>query len=1842
MVLFYKGDALMKIFKKSLAVLLVALMVLTAAPLSGFVGLEIELPEWSTFEAKAADEYLTSGYCGEVTETTDGTQISWVLNDEGTLTITGEGRMAAETFNYDLRIKEIIIGEGVENIAPYAFNQCTNLTSVTVEGSSLTSVDDRAFNYCRKLASFTFPSSLETIGAYAFSYSDLAAIDFTSVSSLHTIEEYAFESCTKITSLEFPDSLKVIGSHAFYQCSKMASVTFPKNLESMGSYAFYACKSLTSVKIPSSIQNISTGVFYNCNNLTEVDFPDMLQTINSQAFSACNLTELVIPDSVTTIASNAFTYNSNLTSVTIGSGLSNLGVYAFDYCTNLAQIDVSDENETYSSYDGVLYDKNATALILVPAAASGEVTVPATVASLSYSAFDNCSNLTAINIEGGSEYYKSVDGIVYTADGESLIVCPRGKEEEVTVADGTVRISSYAFQDCEKITTVKLNDSLVSILGWAFYSSGVSSIEFGSSLALIANNAFQDCLNLTSLEFSDSLKTIGDCAFYGCRNLTTVEFGSSLKEIGRQAFDRCNITGELIIPDSVTRIIGGSFGNNANLTSVYIGSGVKTFGSNFGSCTSLAQIKVSEDNSSFSSSYGIMYNKAKTDIVKVPEAISGEITIPATVESITCSTFNNCMNITALNMQQGSENYKSVDGIIYSSDGSILIICPRGKQGSISVVDGTVTVGESAFSKCSEITSLLLPETLESIKSLAFSDCSNLSSVTFSNSLKIIESYAFLRCSVLKTVSLPNSLQSIGPSAFAHCSALTSINFPPAITQINNGILYVCGFVELALPETVQGFDNHSLSKLKTLTIENKYCEYTDVNAPTFAKGCTVRAYCGSPGHELAVKRLLNFESLGHTYLDWYVAQPATFEAEGIERRDCAYCDGYDERVIPKLEKEVFTAAFVADGKTVATVDFPKGTTSIVEPTVPAKNRYMGKWEDYTLADTDITINAVYTLIKSDDASEIETESEAIHYTDKDDVLFRFRVWADATVVKSTVSKSVPLDIVLVVDQSGSMDETLGGRTKKVDALKDTAKDFVNTVYENAKMTDADHRISLVGFGLSGNYQGFEKNENTELITSANGIVKFDDIKTTDYASSLLSVNVYGEVNDKLITAIDSIGARGATAADLGFEMAKGVFANTDSEGRQRVVIFMTDGEPTYLSGFQTSVANSAIANASVLKNNFGALIYSVGVFSDADSRNTNINKFMNAVSSGYPDAVSMKYMGEGVDGQYYLTVNNTDSLTSVFKSISTESLSHTAPFDNLTVIKTLSEYVTLTSKQEEQLRIDLIRKYGITNDDIIITRNDDGTTTVQVNSLTPYEVTDEEGNIAYEVAVEFFASLNEKANTAGDYIVDTEDSGVMLGEDAKGYETTFDTSAITLDSDKARVIFTINGEVYEVSENLDSGYAVAPEFEIAEDWQFSGWDTTAKAENGTIIDATLTKANRTVTWHTAEGDIVQTYVEGDFIKAPVVEYNADGDTFLSWDKSIPTTMPDENLEFTAVYGGHVHNYSSEITKEMTCTEDGVRTYTCTCGDSYDEVITAIGHNYEAMTPSLDKEDAKCTFCCTNCGDKYDYALNYEVVESTGKKTRVLYEFNLTDDELNTDIQPDGAIQIRIPLSELHGNASRASVIRTNDDGSKTNVPAVIENDFLIITCDHFTPYEVIFDIPCDNHIQGEWVIEKEATCTEEGLRYALCTECEKRVFEEPIAKLSHTESEWIIDEDSTCSKEGSKHKVCTACGKTVKTESIAKLDHSYNAVVTKATCEKSGYTTYTCECGDTYTGDQTPATGHNYSDGVCTECGEKKAVDCSCNCHKGGFSGFIWKILRFFYKLFGMNKTCACGVAHY
>ncbi len=160
-------------------------------------------------------------------------------------------------------------------------------------------------------------------------------------------------------------------------------------------------------------------------------------------------------------------------------------------------------------------------------------------------------------------------------------------------------------------------------------------------------------------------------------------------------------------------------------------------------------------------------------------------------------------------------------------------------------------------------------------------------------------------------------------------------------------------------------------------------------------------------------------------------------------------------------------------------------------------------------------------------------------------------------------------------------------------------------------------------------------------------------------------------------------------------------------------------------------------------------------------------------------------------------------------------------------------------------------------------------------------------------------------------------------------------------------------------------------------------------------------------------------------------------------------------------------------------------------------------------------------------------------------------------------------------------------------------------------------------------------------TCDNPGFTTYTCS-CNDTYTADEVPALGHTSSSWITDLAPTCTAEGSKHTECTVCEEVLETEAIEKLPHNYSTTETEATCEKGGFTTYTCSCGDTYTGDKTPAKGHNYVEGVCENCGESKVDNCTHLCHKSGFLGFIWKIVRFIIKLFRVSPVCDCGISHY
>lgn len=1579
-------------------------------------------------------------------------------------------------FRADLRIRRVEIIEGVTNIGYAAFADCSNLLSISIPGS-VSSIGDPysfvfqnhivgAFENCTSLTSVALPEGVTTVYARNF-YNCVNLSEVTLPSTIESIQYYAFSQDKKLKKVTFPSGMTTVGEKAFSQ-SGLTEAVLPEGLTMMGQFAFEFTY-ITRIHIPGTLSNWDRGGFYALySNVTELEIEEGIKKIPDDTFSftITGFSELTLPESVEEIGMRGLNIKG-LETVRFGKNFK-YNKNCFSKAVNIKNLEISSENEYCHSYDNVIYNSDYSDILWFNEQRTGTLTFPKQLKGFTVKKFKNdnyssvlFSNIEAFDIEEGAENFVVDNGVLYTSDRKTLYkLPPKYNQNSYVIPDSVEKIQNHAFYSIQ--VSVNIPAALKEIGDYAFYEvKTFNGLNLPEGLLSIGKYAFANAQAFTSLELPQSLEAIGEAAFANIR-FDYVRLPDELEEVSSDSF----VTKRIYV-GAKTHIVGSKTIASDEITvskqnpyySSYDGAvytkdlselvlipsnktrlSVPKETNKFNTYPTMA-INVDADNPYFSSYDGILYNNGCTELQYIPTGRTS-FTIPKETQRFKVL-FSKKVRVTV----DEDNPYLKSDGPFLMNKNGDLIYNVSETGGDVVIPDGVTRMtylpgmnGAGAkLSFMNEITSITYPEGFKSLysdnprvegsSSCMVRDCNKLKEITIPGSVDIVD--AFWRLPDLEKVNLGEGVQEV--RWFDDCYKLKSLTLPSSVK-----------YYSVNLTNDVQ-----NTSDLENLVIKNPYCVIKE--QARIKPSATISGYCGSTAHNLAKKRKTNFVSLGHSYLDWYVSTPATYEHEGVERRDCGYCDHYEERPIPRLVKETNTATFMADGKVVSVVNFTSAMSSIEEPPVPAKDRYLGEWEPYTLGDEDIVINAKYTLITSDNAEEIDTDSTVDYYYNTDDVLFNIKASSKAKTVKSTISQSIPLDIVLVVDQSGSMDETLGGSKKKVDALKEAANAFINKVYDNANHTGASHRIAIAGFGLSGTHNGYQRNENTELLTNSKKTpVVFHELKPADYASALLDVKT--EKSD-LASAVSTIEAKGATAADLGLEMAKNIYANSDSEGRQRVVVFMTDGEPTYSSSFQKDVANSAIDNARVLKDTYGASVYSVGVMNNPSSQ---VDTFMKAVSSDYPDASSMNRLGSMRSEAYYISVNNADTLEGVFRTITTESLSHTAAFDKLTLIKTLSRYVTLTSEQEHELRVSLIRKYGITNDDITVNRKENGKTEIKVVNITPYEVDDGNGNYTYEASMSFFASLNQNASVAGAYAVDTEDSGVMLG-DTVGYETTFGTSTVTLDSDKSRVVYIINNEVYDICEG-----GKTPDTDFPLDWTFSGW-----SGSGSERTATLTKPDRTIIWHTYGKDITQTYKEGWFITPPSVDDKSENEKFLSWDKSIPTAMPDENLEFTAVYGGHVHKYTSEVIKPATCEESGSVRYTCDCGDTYTETVPALGHNYKAVTGSVDSEqtdDSRCTFVCTHCGKRYTYALNYEVRESVNWLwSRMLFNFTLSDDNLeNVGVQPDGTINIRIPLSEIQYSKAKNVYVTREENGRSISVPSEIKDGYLIIKANHFSPYSII------------------------------------------------------------------------------------------------------------------------------------------------------------------------------------
>ena len=270
--------------------------------------------------------------------------ITWVLTEDGTLTISGSGNMkdyssssVAPWYSNRTKILSVVVEPGVESVGNYAFYACLKLASVSLPGG-VKSVGQSAFQDCAKLTAVEIPEGVTSIGYRAF-YGCSGLTSVTILEGVTSIGNQAFYGCSSLTSVTIPEGVTSIGDSAFWGCSGMTSVTIPDSVTSIDGGAFSGCSSLTGVTIPGGVTSIGGSVFYGCSSLTSVTIPEGVTSIDYQAFYGCSsLTSVTIPEGVTSIGSSAFDGCSSLTSVTIPDSVTSIGNSAFYGCSKLKHV----------------------------------------------------------------------------------------------------------------------------------------------------------------------------------------------------------------------------------------------------------------------------------------------------------------------------------------------------------------------------------------------------------------------------------------------------------------------------------------------------------------------------------------------------------------------------------------------------------------------------------------------------------------------------------------------------------------------------------------------------------------------------------------------------------------------------------------------------------------------------------------------------------------------------------------------------------------------------------------------------------------------------------------------------------------------------------------------------------------------------------------------------------------------------------------------------------------------------------------------------------------------------------------------------------------------------------------------------------------------------------------------------------------------------------------------------------------------------------------------------------------------------------------------------------------
>ena len=589
--------------------------------------------------------------------------LTWKLDADGTLTISGTGTMKDYDYNNNPSpanqkkgsVKKVVIKDGVTSIGNFAFYNCTSLTSITIP-DSVTSIELAAFNNCNNLTSITIPDSVTSIGDSAFELCNKLS-SITLSNNITSIGNWAFHGC-HLTSITIPDSVTSIGAMAFYSCSNLQTISLScksslkksdfGDKANLVSYTNQHLLTKTAAKAATCSES-GNKEYWTCEHcgkyfLSDDSNPETAKAVeqsetilpaiqhkNAELRNSSEPTEtspgysgdLYCPD-CDTVVEKGYTYwiEDNLTWKLYEDGTLNIsGTGAMKDYNSTDNLSPAYMN---SSVKKVVIEEGVTNIgnwAFSECSSLTSITIPDSVTNIGAAAFDSCGSLTSITIPGSVTSIGTV--AFYNCSGLTSITIPDsvtnigaaafdscGSLTSIVIPNSVTSIESYAFSACSSLTSITIPDSVTSIGNNAFDScSSLTSITIPDSVTSIGNNAFDSCSSLTSITIPDGVTSIESYAFYNCSGLTSITIPDSVTNIGAAAFDSCTSLTSITIPDSVTSIESYAFCNCSNLTSITIPDSVTNIGAAaFDSCTSLKTISLSCKSSLKRSDFGEQVN----------------------------------------------------------------------------------------------------------------------------------------------------------------------------------------------------------------------------------------------------------------------------------------------------------------------------------------------------------------------------------------------------------------------------------------------------------------------------------------------------------------------------------------------------------------------------------------------------------------------------------------------------------------------------------------------------------------------------------------------------------------------------------------------------------------------------------------------------------------------------------------------------------------------------------------------------------------------------------------------------------------------------------------------------------------------------------------------------------------------------------------------------------------------------------------------------------------------------------------------------------------------------------